>query len=340
MKKYLAVIITLLITCSLYAQDTIFTYANGNIICKITEVSSNAVKYKYPNEDIVNSLVYSEFSKIKLKSGRVINGKQRVLIEGEEDWEKVAVTSNPDDVQGLEKTMEISETSVRSTEDGLIGLKRKAARIGCNAVLVTMNSMRTGSSVAIANVAFHSNQDFIKGTAYKYPGYFIHKQMPCNDNLTVNINYDHAVIWGYDGMSILSYMEKYGKEYCDEDDEDELNRLNYDISIWKDKTAALCELRNSFVDNYNEQMQQSPIGVSKMILEPSEIIANINVVSVKRDGSTSAKVVLLDKKTGEEIVSFNIEEDGDSSELFHEALREVMYKFGEDVAKKIIKYKG
>jgi hypothetical protein len=80
MKKYLAVIITLLITCSLYAQDTIFTYANGNIICKITEVSSNAVKYKYPNEDIVNSLVYSEFSKIKLKSGRVINGKQRVLI--------------------------------------------------------------------------------------------------------------------------------------------------------------------------------------------------------------------------------------------------------------------
>lgn len=72
MKKYslLTIFIILLSANLCFAQrDTIFLN-NETIVCSIKEITEDAVRYTYPDEDLVNSIYKNSVQKIVLKSGR------------------------------------------------------------------------------------------------------------------------------------------------------------------------------------------------------------------------------------------------------------------------------
>lgn len=155
-------------------QDTIRTYSNEVILCKIVEILDDRVKYKFLSEDIVNSISKNNFTSIVLESGRIINGNTRVSIKDETDWEKVIITKEPSDVADLVKVAELAEKKLSSIgaygslekmkKKAQDGLRKKAAKIGCHIVLIFEDNSRDGQT----NQAFKWTKASYNGVAYKY----------------------------------------------------------------------------------------------------------------------------------------------------------------------------
>lgn len=174
MRYLLISILFLIYSINLFSQDTITTYSNEIIICKVVEILENNVKYKYINEDIISNISKNNFISIKLESGRIIVGNPRVSIIDENDWQKVIITREKSDISDLEKVAEISEKAVSSAgaygnleimkKKALVALKKKAAKLGCHIVLILEDNSRDGKT----NQAFKWTTASFTGVAFKY----------------------------------------------------------------------------------------------------------------------------------------------------------------------------
>lgn len=174
MRYILFSIILLTGSIKIFGQDTIHTYSNEKIICKVVEILDDKVKYKYINEDIINSISKNNFTSIVLESGRIINGNPRVIILDENDWTKVVITKEASDISDLDKVAEISEKAVSSAgaygslekmkKKALDALKKKAAKLGCHIVLILDDNSMDGKT----NQAFKWTKASFSGVAYKY----------------------------------------------------------------------------------------------------------------------------------------------------------------------------
>jgi hypothetical protein len=92
------------------AQDKIIKRNGDTLNVKITKSTPDEVEFTYPNEETVNSEYKNSLLKIIYASGReekCSDEKNLAVITGEKDWEKVQITSNPDDVKGLTKVGEV-----------------------------------------------------------------------------------------------------------------------------------------------------------------------------------------------------------------------------------------
>lgn len=158
------------------AQDTLITHNNDTLLVTIVEVTDGeSIKFKYPGEELINNMPFSGFEKINLKSGRTITGEERITINGVEDFEKVILTYNPEDVKGLVEVQEISSTATskmlgaygsleKAKKSAKIGLQKKAAQLGCHIVLITEDNSRDGNT----RQAFKYTKGSFTGIAYKY----------------------------------------------------------------------------------------------------------------------------------------------------------------------------
>ena len=149
MKKLISIIIITLIFNLTYAQkaDTIFTHQK-TIICNIKEIASENIKYSYPNENILISLNKNMITKIIYSSGREEVFSESLgfkKISGWEDWEKVATSIIPDEVDGLYKLGDISSKAKGGTgfsnqnklkNKAVRKIKIRAAMIGANVVYI------------------------------------------------------------------------------------------------------------------------------------------------------------------------------------------------------------
>jgi len=175
MKKNILIIIVLaLISINAEAQDVIYTRKNDTLRVKVTEIASDFVKYRFVNEDAINNISFDDFYSIVLSSGRCIKGRDRIVINGVEDWKKVVITTDAKMVEGLKAVKEISETATSSLgaygslekmkSKAKDGLKRKAAALGCHMVLITEDNSRDGKT----NQEFKWTKASLVGTAYTY----------------------------------------------------------------------------------------------------------------------------------------------------------------------------
>lgn len=157
--------------------DSIFMTSNDTVIGKITEVTDDGVKFRYPGEDFSNALLTSEYKEIRLSSGRVLKGAERIEIRGIDDWAKVVLTTDEDDVKGLEKIQALSVATndkvLGSYADGSrvelnakIAIKKQAAELGCHIVLITGSRVKDGDPT---KSFFGSAKASISGVAYRYP---------------------------------------------------------------------------------------------------------------------------------------------------------------------------
>jgi hypothetical protein len=125
-------------------NDTIFSINGDLMICKVINISEFDVVYSYPNESLTNTLSKKQIKEIHFSSGRIQKFTEKIVIRGEQDWEKVQLTTIPSDVTGLVKKQEVKGKSLGTTVANMTELKNKAemqlkkeaARQGCHIVFI------------------------------------------------------------------------------------------------------------------------------------------------------------------------------------------------------------
>ena len=168
-KKLLAVLVAAAIPAvSAWSQelDRIILHSGDTIRCNVTELSSAEVKFRYPNESLLNVKNMMLVKEIRLASGRVIEGEKILPVFSEADWRRVIVTGDESLAEGLKyvATIKAKSSVWRSiaeseSDKALVELKQEAARHQCHlAVLVggytrTANGWTAGGDVEMrANI--------------------------------------------------------------------------------------------------------------------------------------------------------------------------------------------
>ena len=163
MKKLLLAIILTITFFSVKAQDKIIKRNGDTLKVKIIHSSPDMVEFTYPNEEIINSEYKNSLIKIIYASGREENcsvQKKLAVINSEKDWDKVEITSNPDDVRGLTKLGEVVGKSGwggafaqgLGDKNARKDLKKNAAKLGASIILLQDKPDRSG--VKIIGIAY------------------------------------------------------------------------------------------------------------------------------------------------------------------------------------------
>jgi len=165
----LAIILTINIT---YGQDKIVKLSGDTINCKVKEITDDNIKFSYAGEDLLNNLSQNVVKEIIFSSGRIQKFSERVVINGEEDWEKVKITTLESDIEGLvkgEEMMAKASSGWSTTNQGKMQkkamdkLKKQAAAKGYHMVLLITTTGK-GGHYGISGGAKAS----VTGVGYKY----------------------------------------------------------------------------------------------------------------------------------------------------------------------------
>ena len=191
MRKTLIILfITSLIFSNCYAQtDTIFAN-NEKISCSVKEVTPDAIKFVYPNEEIINSIYKNTVQKIQFKSGRVQTFAEATSykkVSGADDFDNVTLTSVESEIKGLFKLGDVSSKAKGTTtfasmekvkERAYRKMKIVAAMMGANLVYLTQNETK-GNEMGSKYQSGNSTETNLAGVAYsnKLPNYAEFKKL-------------------------------------------------------------------------------------------------------------------------------------------------------------------
>lgn len=159
---------------SAIAQVDVITKHNGEVVKgKVIKLEEFTIIFKYDGEDAENTLSKYAVEKIVYgKSGRVEEVTEKIVVNGEDDWEKVVILEDKAYISGLKKEGEVrGKTGLINYHTGNTGdkkaekkLKMAAAAMGCPFVLQTADKSTVGAS----SNAIGGSQAIKKGVAYKY----------------------------------------------------------------------------------------------------------------------------------------------------------------------------
>ena len=175
MKKTLIIIFIATLTKVAYCQetvknDTLFQLNSEEIICKVSHISESEIVYSYVGESLTNSISKKQVKEIHFSSGRIQKFSEIIVIEGEDDWEKVQITTLQSDVVGLVKKGEVKGKAMGSALANMSKvkgraeeqIKKAAAAMGAHIILVQMYNT-TDSQIGISY-----GKANINGVAYGY----------------------------------------------------------------------------------------------------------------------------------------------------------------------------
>ena len=174
MKKIILLFAVVLSTAFANAQVDVITKHNGETVNgKVIRLEEYTVVFKYDGEDAENSLGKYAIEKIVYgKSGRVEEVSEKIVVNGEADWEKVVILEEKSYITGLKKAGEVrGKTGLINFQTGNTGdkkaqkkLKMDAAKLGCPFVLMTSDKTTVGAN----SNALGGTQAIKTGVAYKY----------------------------------------------------------------------------------------------------------------------------------------------------------------------------
>lgn len=157
-------------------MDTLYT-SNEKIPCNVTEITPDAVRYKYPGEELVNSVYKNSLQKIVFRSGRVQTFAESTSFKSVnkvEEYENVTITPVETEIKGLYKIGDVSAKAVGTTglsnQERVKGrayrkLRIEAAMMGANAVFLT-NQRVEGNRLGGYYQAGSTAQTNLTGVAY------------------------------------------------------------------------------------------------------------------------------------------------------------------------------
>jgi len=174
MKKiFLLVILALGLNVANAQNDKIYKH-NGEVVeGKVVRLDEYTIVFKYDGEDAENTIGKYAVEKIVYgKTKRVEEVTEKIVINGEDDWEKVVVLEDKGYIAGLKKVGEVrGKTGLINFQTGNTGdkkaqkkLKIDAAKQGCPFILLTSDKTTVGAN----SNAIGGSQAIKTGVGYKY----------------------------------------------------------------------------------------------------------------------------------------------------------------------------
>jgi hypothetical protein len=164
----------ILIGLTVNAQsDKIFKHSGETVSGKVVKVEEYTVVFKYDDEDAENTISKYAVEKVVYgKSGRTEEMTEKIVVNGESDWEKVVILEEKTYIAGLKKGDEIrGKTGLINFQTGNTGdkkaekkLKIEAAKMGCPFILQTADKTTVGAN----SNQIGGSQVIKKGIGYKY----------------------------------------------------------------------------------------------------------------------------------------------------------------------------
>lgn len=173
MKKILLLAVAFLGFAANAQVDKIYKH-NGEVVDgKVVKLEEYTVIFKYDGEDAENTIGKYAIEKVVYgKTGRVEEITEKIVINGEADWEKVVILEDKAYIAGLKKVDEVrGKTGLINYHTGNTGdkkaekkLKIEAAKMGCPFILQTADKSTVGAS----SNSLGGSQVIKKGIGYKY----------------------------------------------------------------------------------------------------------------------------------------------------------------------------
>jgi sRNA-binding regulator protein Hfq len=108
MKKFLLLVVAMIGFAANAQVDKIYKH-NGEVVDgKVIRLEEYTVVFKYDGEDAENTIGKYAIEKIVYgKSGRVEEVTEKIVINGEADWDKVVILEEKSYIAGLKKVDEV-----------------------------------------------------------------------------------------------------------------------------------------------------------------------------------------------------------------------------------------
>ncbi len=153
--------------------DKIFKHSDEIVEGKVIRLDEYTIVFKYDGEDAENTIGKYAVQKIIYgKTKRQEDITEKLVINGEDDWEKVVILEDKGYISGLKKVGEVrGKTGLINFQTGNTGdkkaqkkLKMDAAKQGCPFVLMTSDKTTVGAN----SNAIGGSQAIKTGVGYKY----------------------------------------------------------------------------------------------------------------------------------------------------------------------------
>lgn len=154
-------------------NDKIYKHSGETVEGKVIRIDEYTIIFKYDGEDAENTIGKYAVEKIIYgKTKRQEDVTEKIVINGEDDWEKVVILEDKGYISGLKKVGEVrGKTGLINFQTGNTGdkkaqkkLKMDAAKQGCPFVLLTADKTTVGAN----SNALGGSQAIKTGVAYKY----------------------------------------------------------------------------------------------------------------------------------------------------------------------------
>ena len=167
MKKLQLTLMAALFAIAAFAQnDKMFKHTGEKLEVKIVKVGDWTINFTYPNETAEQTISKYAVAKIEYASGRKEDVTEKIVVSGEDDWEKVVILEDKSAATGLKKLDEVKgktagfamyQTAGTADKKSTRRLKQAAAQMGAPFVLLTSEKDNQFTAQAIK-----------KGIAYSY----------------------------------------------------------------------------------------------------------------------------------------------------------------------------
>lgn len=173
MKKIILLALVFVVSFANAQNDKIFKHSGETVEGKVIRLDEYTIVFKYDGEDAENTIGKYAVEKIVYgKTQRVEEVTEKIVINSEEDWEKVVILEDKGYIAGLKKVGEVrGKTGMINFQTGNTGdkkaakkLKMDAAKLGCPFVLMTSDKTTVGAS----SNQLGGTQAIKTGVGYKY----------------------------------------------------------------------------------------------------------------------------------------------------------------------------
>ncbi|WP_333808851.1 hypothetical protein [Flavobacterium sp.] len=173
MKNFLLLAVAFIGFAANAQVDKIYKHSGEVVNGKVVKLEEYTIVFKYDGEDAENTVSKYAVEKIVYgKTGRVEEVTEKIVVNGEADWEKVVILEDKAYIAGLKKGDEVrGKTGLINYHTGNTGdkkaekkLKMAAAAMGCPFILQTADKATVGAS----SNSLGGSQVIKKGIGYKY----------------------------------------------------------------------------------------------------------------------------------------------------------------------------
>lgn len=147
-------------------NDIIFLLSGKQIGCNITNITEFGIMYSFVGESLTNTIAKKQVKEIHFGSGRIQKFSELIIINGENDWEKVQLTTLQTDIDGLVRMGEVMGKATGAYATNVNRLKERAER------KMKMEAAKLGAHIILIQSYNVLNPDLqrinISGVAYGY----------------------------------------------------------------------------------------------------------------------------------------------------------------------------